>query len=367
MAGSLSGGGSGSPIEARATAPVFLIILFLLIVGAVIGAIFLISNQLAKYRKSEKYIQKAQQRPTKRREVVEFGKAQKFTNSEISLLWKICSCTEFPNITYNLKTTEDVDSLFRNAYPKLKEANYFDEESLDRFFTLFYKIELIVAQRKSISSSKQIPLSSTISYITKSGEQIPLTLTVNTRESMTLEIPDFINNSKEKPEPLARSRFTYKTPQNLTYNFIARVIRYENNEKEGVKHHFMVVSHSEQLESQAQRHFKREFTEEACTFCSLRFSEDKHTGKLINIYSDKIYKGKITNISAGGCCIHTTLPVKEKQSLCVSIANYDIWKIPGVIRKTRRLPGGKFALHVQFTKINLETKNKIQAIIYKLN
>ncbi|MBR1640531.1 MAG: PilZ domain-containing protein [Treponema sp.] len=361
----LSGSGSGSPLQARATAPVFLFIIILLSIAAFLGIIFLISTQITKYRKSERYIKKAQKSPTKRKDVVELGRSLNFTSAEINLLWKVCFTVKFPNILYNLKSTEDVDNLFRNAYQILKQQDYFSDERLDLFFSILYRLELMVAQRKTISSTRQIQLNKTVTYIATNGEQQPLTVVENTRESMTLEIPDYIHSTKEKPQPLAKSRFTYKTDEGLSYNYIARVIRYTNTEKEGEKHYLMIVSHSEQLESQAQRHFKREFTEESCTFCSLRFAEDKKSGQLNYIYSNKLYKGKLANISAGGCCIHTHLPVKEKQNLSVSIAGYDIWKIPGIIRKTRRLPGGKFALHVQFTKVRLADKNKIQAIIYK--
>ena len=361
----LAGGGSGSPLEARATAPIFLIFFLLFLIFAVLGAIFIISLQITKYKKSEKYIQKVQNLPTKKKDVVELGKNQHFSSTEINLIWKICSIAKFPNINYNLKAIDDVDKLFRSAFPQLKESAYFNNERLDNFFSTLYKMELMVAQRKTISSTRQINVGRKIAFLSNDGGQHQLTVVENTRDSMTLEIPDYINEEKGRPEPLARSRFTYKTPDGLTYNFIARVIRYENNIKEGVEHNFMVLSHSEQLESQAQRHFKREFTDQLCTFCSLKFTEDKESGELKPVYSDKIYKGKLANISGGGCCIHTNLPVKERQNISVSIAGYDIWKVPGVIRKTRRLPGGKFALHIQFSNLPLTLKNKIQAIIYK--
>lgn len=363
--GSFTGGGSGSPLQARATAPVLLILLILLIIALVLGLLFFISTQNAKYRKSEKYAKKFQNRITKKVDVTTLAKQVNINRQQTHLLLKICQITKFPNILFNLKTIQDVDDLFKNAYNLLKAEEYFTDESLNDFYTILYQLELMVAQRKKFSSTKQITVGSTISYISQRGIQYPFKLQENTRESMTLEIPDFMNNEKEKPQPLQKSRFTYKTPDGLTYNFIARVIRFDTTFKEGEKKHIVIVSHSEQLESQAQRHFKREFTEELCTFCSLRFSKDKQTNKLMYIYSDKNYKGKLSNISAGGCCIHSNLPLKEKQHISVSIAKYDLWKIPGIIRKTRRLPGGKFAIHIQFTNISLAVKNKIQNIIYK--
>ena len=78
------------------------------------------------------------------------------------------------------------------------------------------------------------------------------------------------------------------------------------------------------------------------------------------------YAGKITNISAGGCCIQTTLPIKEKQYIGVSLPDTGIDEVMvGIIRRTRRLPTGKLALHIQFVQISLFAKNRINTLVYK--
>ena len=362
---SLLGTGTGSPLQARASAPVFLIIMSLLTLAAVIALLFLVSQLITRYRKSERYLLRLQTRATKKRDVKMLRKKQGFNQKEAGIIWKACHESGFPNILYNLKKIEDVDSLFRQAYGKLKASDYFSDESLDAFFGIAYKLELMVAQRKPITSTRQIPLSRKVKYLTEHGEQYALTVIENNKESMTLEIPDFINESKEKPKPLVQSRFTYKTEDGLVYNFIARVIRYNTVEKDDRIQHTVIVSHSEHLASQTHRHSKRAYTEEPCTFSALKLGEDKESGNLVEIHSENVYKGILSNISAGGCCIHTSIPIKERQNISVSVANYDIWKIPGVIKKTRKLPGGKFALHIQFTQLPLATKNKIQSKIYK--
>ena len=76
--------------------------------------------------------------------------------------------------------------------------------------------------------------------------------------------------------------------------------------------------------------------------------------------------GKLSNISAGGCCIQTDLPVKDKQYICVSLPSMGIKeRLFGVIKNTRKLPTGLSTLHIQFVDISLESQNKIFTLVYK--
>ena len=128
----------------------------------------------------------------------------------------------------------------------------------------------------------------------------------------------------------------------------------------------MIISHSEQLECQAQRHFKREFFEKECNFKAVKVNQDPQKGEEKYSFSEKEYQGKLTNISAGGCCIQTTLPIKEKQYIGIILPDSGIEDtLVGIIRKTRRLPTGKLALHIQFTDIPLAAKNRIHILVYK--
>ena len=234
---------------------------------------------------------------------------------------------------------------------------------MNNFFVCLFKLEMAVAQTKKFLSTRQIPVSTVVFYISQEGEQYPFTVTLNQKDFFTAEIPEFIYKSPRRPALLTRSRFTFRTPDGLSYNLITRIIRY--NEGNDGKF-YMVISHSEQLEIQSQRHFKREFFERDCLFSSVKVNENPKKGEEKYIISDKEYEGKISNISAGGCCIQTTLPIKEKQYIGVHLPDTGIEEtIIGIIRRTRRLPTGKLALHIQFVNISLAATNKIYTLVYK--
>ncbi len=361
----LYGSGSGSPIEARQThAPDILIIFILLAIFAVVlGIAFVMYMRIKNYYKSEQYLEKERSRKTKLKDIQKLAKDNNLSQTEINTLWDVCRITEANNILYSIKSNNEVNELFRTAYDIMKQQNQLTDEKLNNFFTTLFKLEMIVAQYKKVLSTRQISVQTIIFYISNEGEQYPFTITQNQKDFFTAEIPEFIYKSQRRPELLSRSRFTFRTSDGLSYNLITRIIRY--NEGNDGKF-YMVLSHSEQLECQAQRHFKRDFFEMECGFKAVKYNENAKKNEDKYSFSEKIYEGKITNISAGGCCIQTTLPIKEKQYIGINLEQAGINEtLVGMIRRTRRLPTGKLALHIQFVQISLKSKNRIHTLVYK--
>ena len=361
----LLGSGSGSPIEARQThAPDIAIIIILLAIFAVIlGMAFVVYMRIKNYYKSEQYIEKERSRKTKLKDVQKLAKENNLSQKDIDVIWEICRLTDTNNILYSIRSNNEVNELFHTAYEIMKQKNLFTNEKMDDFFTTLFKLELIVAQFKKVISTRQIPEQTVIFFISDEGEQYPFTVTLNQKDFFTAEIPEFIYKSPRKPALLTRSRFTFRTSDGLSYNLITRIIRY--NEGNDGKF-YMVLSHSEQLECQAQRHFKRDFFESECKFQAVKYNEHPAKDEESYTFSDKQYDGKLSNISAGGCCIQTTLPIKEKQYIGIILPETGIEEtIVGIIRRTRRLPTGKLALHIQFVQISLTSKNRINTLVYK--
>ena len=353
---------TGSPIEARKTAPIMELLLILGIIVLILTVIFFIVKNITMHTKSAEFSEKEKNRKTRKSDVNRLVKKLNLNNQEKDILWQICKITLCNNIYFIAKSNTDIKELFFKAYNLLKKNTQFTPEITDMFFTLLYKLEMYNVQSKKIPSTRSLPPSSMIFYIADDNEQYPLSIIKNEKDFFSVEFPTFLYNSKRKPNILDRCRFIYKTDDGLSYNFGARVIRYEESNDNQI---IMVIGHTDQLVSQSQRHSKREFINEKCFFSPIRLNKNDSNNKDMFIYSDKSYEGKMTNISVGGCCIQTNLPIKENQHLSVSVPSYNInEKIIGIIKKTRRLQTGDFALHIQFTHISLQSKNKIHAIVY---
>lgn len=361
----LLGSGSGSPLEARQThrGDLAIILILLIAFAVLLGIAFIIWLRIKNYYKSEEYLEKERTRKTKLKDVQNLAKDNNLSQTETDMLWEICRITDANNIIYSIKSNNEVNELFHTAYEIMKEQKLFTEEKMNTFFATLFHLEIIVAQFKKVLSTRQIPENSMIFYISNEGEQYPFTVTKNQKDFFLAEIPEFIYKSPRRPALLTRTRFTFKTSDGLSYNLITRIIRY--NEGNDGKF-YMVISHSEQLECQAQRHYKRDFFEKECHFKAAKQVENPKKGESAFTFSEKEYDGKMTNISAGGCCIQTSLPIKEKQYIGVILSDLGIDEtIVGIIRRTRRLPTGKLALHIQFIQISLASKNRIHTLVYK--
>ena len=361
----LLGSGSGSPVQARIAhrGDIAIIIVLLITLAAILGITFIVWMRIKNYYKSEAYLEKERSRKTKLQDVQKLAKDNNLSQKDINVIWEICRLTDTNNILYSIRSNNEVNELFHTAYDIMKQQNLFTEQKMDDFFTTLFKLEMVVAQFKKVVSTRQIPEQTVIFFISDEGEQYPFTVTQNQKDFFTAEIPEFIYKSPRKPALLTRSRFTFRTSDGLSYNLITRIIRY--NEGNDGKF-YMVLSHSEQLECQAQRHFKRDFFEAQCKFKAVKYLEHPGKGEEQYNFSDKEYVGKLTNISAGGCCVQTDLPIKEKQYIGIMLPETGIEEtIVGIIRRTRRLPTGKLALHIQFVQISLPTKNRIHTLVYK--
>lgn len=354
---------TGSPIDARKSAPVFLWILILCFIIGIIVLLYFIIKHITKYYHSSDFMAKDKNRPCRKSDVTKLSKQFNLTHSQIDLLWIICKETNSLNVRYIARTNMGINQLFFAGYKSLQQKKIFTPQLQDAFFTLLYKMEMTLVQNKKIPTTHSLPISTIIFYISEENEQFPLVIEKNEKDFFSVEIPIFLFKSNKKPNILDKCQFIYKTNDGLSYSFNSRVIRFEEINDEKV---LMVIGHTDQLTSQPQRQCKREFVEERCNFSPVRINQNKEQNKSKYIYSNKFYEGKIINISVGGCCIQTNLPIKENQYLSVTIPGYNInEKIIGNIKKTRRLPSGDFALHIQFTHISLETKNIIHAIVYK--
>ena len=362
--------GSGSPLAARAGFPIGLFIVGVILVATLVGGFFMLTKHLLDYKKSDKYIQKQLERLTTQKDVKKFSESNRLTSEMSILLWDICKTMKMPNINYLIKQPEVIASNFKEYYYKIKNQNI-SPEDLNLFFELNFTLERISAATKGLLSTKQLHLESVVFYLTQDSEQFPFHVKANTNDFLALEIPKFMyENPRLKPPVLERLRFITKTQNGMTYHFTSRAMRFQTDPDGTIK---LIVKHSEDLVNQAHRNSKREFLDTECLFSPAHLvhtleneKKKKHNTDEDFVVRDKEYEGRITNISSGGCCIKTTLPIKEKQYLSLRVPSLELHEhMIGIIRKTRKLIDNSYNLHIQFLKISLESKNRINTLAFK--
>ena len=359
-----------SPLSARASFPIGIYILGVVLVAALVGGFWFLTKHLLDYKKSEKYIQKQLSRVSTYKDVKKFIEDNRLSSEEEDMLWNMCRIQKLPNINYYIKEPEPLFAKLKEFYFYLKEHNATPKD-IDIFFRLDFNIEKISAATKNLLSTKQLIPEAIVFYLTHESEQFPFYVKSNTQDFLALEIPKFMyDNPNLKPPLLERLRFITKAQNGMTYHFTSRAMRYQTNPDGKI---YLIIAHSEDLLNQAHRNSKRESIDAECIFHPARPAKpEERTKKAIKnnedeyVIAPKEYPGRVTNISSGGCCIKTKLPVKEKQYLTIRIPTMDLDEhIIGIIRRTRQLLDQTYNLHVQFLKIDLESKNKINAYAFK--
>lgn len=349
----------GSPLLARSNGSIYNVIIIAFIIIGLLTLIYFLFKKIKKSHETTEWLEAEKNRVTKPADVKRLCSENNFSKHEQELLWEMCRVCEFPNIYYNFHSMDKISDLFFKYYNILKEKG-FTEDKLFDFFMLRGKMEKARSHTAKLSSTKNILEETTIFYINKEREQFPFTLVKNDKNFLKLEIPGFFENYPHKPKELERILFTFKSSVGMTYNFVSRVIRYEKNEDKL----YMYIAHSHNLNTQAHRQYQREFINDSCTFSSVSVINQKKEN--VYVTSPKKFPAQLKNISAGGCCIHTKLPIKENQLICIFFPSLGINEMTiGQIRHTRKAGDGIYALHIQFIKINKSVMNQIFAFVYK--
>lgn len=353
--------GTGSTILARQSGSIYFPIVLALILCGIALIVFFIVKQIQASHQTPEYLEHEKQRPTKPADIKRTRIKYNLSAKEAALLWNICSYTQAPNIFFLLHDDDKIQEIFRTYYLHITEAGA-DTPSLIAFFELRYKMECALALTSKISDTTLFPDGASVFYINDHGELFPSTIVTNSKNFLQLEISKSLyENENIRPEPLKRAKFMFKSPSGMTYLFASRPVRYAiENER-----CCMFISHSSNLFTQTKRTSKRLSVKTDCTFSAVKQISSK--GKDMYTPSENQYKGLMINISGGGCCIHSSLPVVEKQKIIVYCPEVGLdEKTVGIIRHTRKVESsGKYAMHIQFENMNPEVLVKIYSFVYK--
>lgn len=342
------------------TSTLIKIIFIVLIVLAII--ISIISKIIKKKHKSKEYILKEKNRLTTKKDINKLKKKYSIPQKEANILWNICKTNKVTNINYLLSDFNAIQNILKNGYTSLR-ASKASEQTISTFFKLLYTMEKISTETKKYSSTEKIPLSTIIFYVSPENEQYPLFLVENKENYYCLELPDFLYKTNLRPQTLSKLKMMMKTQDGICYYFISRLLRYEILDDK-IK---MVLTHTTKLEIKMQRHYRREIFSTKCNFSPVHVTNTSKTNTTFQI-SDKKYDGTIQNISGGGACVKTHLPIREGQYLSLYLSELKIDEpVIGIIKRTRKLSDGKFAIHIQFLNFSLKTQNTILSYVYKYN
>ena len=348
-----------SPLASRQNPVIYLVILVAVIIALVFLAIWFITLLRKKEKETPEFQEKEMKRLTRYSDVKQLSEKFNLDKSLLPLLWNICHVNKIPNIYYSIKKFDEFNDIFKNTYQNLKKQN--DEEKINKLFRLKFELDKIFASQVIYKTSHNLPEKLKMKMILKKGTIIPVKINECTKHYIEISLPENFISSKLKPQETDKIAFTFNSETGMPHAFITRVLRYQKQGENVV----MLINHVEQMMYKNQRQFKRISLKENCRFSSVKIAKDEEGSKYYKT-GEKKYNGILINISGGGCCIATQLPIKENQIIMTEFDLFDGTVKPiGKIVKSRRTPTpGVFNIHIQFLNIELEIQNKILAKVY---
>lgn len=346
-----------SPLASRANPVIYAVLIVAAIIIFIAFLIWSALKLLEKYRTSEKYIESKKNKISSYSDIKSFSSKFKLSQKEQALLWKIFKKYHITNIFYTIKDYENLSKYFKSYYTEKKSEFSDDDEEI--FFSLLFNIEKISSGINIIKSTKSIPVKTKLFYINRHGIKFSFDLEENTKSVMILKPAEQFIRETQKPEETEKILFTFTSESKMQYGFVSRIIRYQRTNDGNLQ---LIISHPNILYKQIKRNFKRRATSKTLEFSSAKISENRKDF----IFGEKQYFAKATNISAGGICLVTNLPIKQNQFLKINLSPFGLQEsVIGKIISTRNtIKKDYYNLHIKFVKIPKKSQNKIQRTVF---
>lgn len=355
------GGGSGSPLLARAQVNIFLVIAIFLVIIAALSFIYLISKIITNYHKSPQYLEKKRQRPTSSSDVTAVARTAHLTRDERDLLLRVCREHPSPNILYAVQDLTYINGILKDSYAKIREEN--NEKALSALFSLRTKMYRTYTPPEEMTSSRKIDIGTKMTYTASHGIHYRMMYVERTPDAMVINLPQNIIERNERPAPLSKISLIFEAASGAPYQVETRVVRYQRN---GRNEEQMVVMHSEQITPLQRRQVERIEMHEPCAFASVSVStvQNGKENQIVYKPSATMHKGLLLDVSAGGCRLVTNIPIKAEQFIYISgkLNTRDEDCAIGTILRTNKREDGNFILHIKFVKIEQDVVNRIQGV-----
>lgn len=353
-----------SPVNARQDSFTYLFILGAAIILTLLFILYLIIRHIKNIHSSKKWIETHKKLPTVLKNVKKLAREASLSKNELSMLWNICRKNQVSNIEFSYRDNKLMDQLFSAEYQDMIVLEV-AEEKIQELFSLRYKLEKNHEKKLQLKSTRSLKEGLSFTYNDAKKRLWTLTLLENKESGMTLLLPSGFIESEDRPEPFTKITLSFSTPSDTRYKMITRIIRYEKDNKD---RNLITVTTSDQLEPILRRLAKRMDIETECEFSAIKVESQKNKRKFTVM--ENRYPGKLLDISATGCSLKSSLPIKKGQylKLYFQLNTPELLEASGIIIVTNRAQDGKnFIIHVKFEQISISAQNRIYAQIYGYN
>jgi hypothetical protein len=128
------------------------------------------------------------------------------------------------------------------------------------------------------------------------------------------------------------------------------------------------LSHSNSLSSLPSRRHRRKDTQLSCAFSLVQIVQRSQGRKIVKetIVDEARTNGTIVDISAGGCAVKSTAPLKTGEFIKVEFEDVRGRGLAafGRVVRTNKIAADVGVMHIQFLKTTKKTMNAVYAVVY---
>lgn len=359
---------AGSPLEARQNVPVlqyFLAILLFVFIVVIINKGY--KRIKSAFLKDIKNTASKTDKTVSLKKVVTKYKMDSLESAFLNDVVKRYSINL--NVLYS-GSEASINAIWKNLLTTINtNSEKFDDSIIESrksfLFSIKDKIDKNRIENGKIFSTRNFPEKISLQIISKDSIQYNCTLLKNTDEGLILTLPHDIYNNTVAPKTLSKIFLFTQLRDGLAYQFFTRVIRFQSFESSKE----MVLSHTNNLTFFQRRHHKRTDTDMPCFFSAVKVTSGGSgpSAKISYTPLEQQYKGKIEDISGGGCSLICAIPIKEQQyiSLKMQILPNITDNVIGIIVHTNKTADGRLhVLHIRYVKMSKKTRNNILSLVY---
>ncbi len=298
-------------------------------------------------------------RKTTRRDISTIAQSLNLTSEEKNFLWELCQKNSIKNLCVELKDENLIDSIFKKEFSLVKN----DEKLTTLLFSVRNKIDFQKNSSMVLNSSRIIPANIEMTLIVNEN-RYKTTLIENTKEGLILSAPKDISGNDIDIPALSKINLVFSLTNHVAYDMTSRLIRYQTRVIKEI-----ITSHSTNISILHRRNFSRLSFDTKCIFSAVQVITDDAKKDNVIEYKplEKKHIGKLTDISAEGCCLETELPIKPNQYIYIELDLYPNEKatlIGKIVASEINKRNNLHILHIKFVKIDAKTKNKIFSLVY---
>jgi c-di-GMP-binding flagellar brake protein YcgR len=242
------------------------------------------------------------------------------------------------------------------------------EDQKDLLFQVKRIVQINMGRQRTIGSSKRLRTGREVRVTSDGSEWYDTVVTSNIEDVLGVEYP-----LDERNQPVRWGKGTKIKVALVTnesekmYTFDSRVVGVSRSK--GVTS--LLIAHSDQIEQIQNRQYPRRTSDRPVFFwpvAVVTVGTGKQQKRQAVISNQRRGYGRLEDISAGGCAIRTTGPLKAGTLIKIQFETPDGTRLAvfGKVLSTDRGRARYMVMHVKFTRVSRKNLNKIQAYVYGL-